>query len=140
MAKKQVCSHDDAMEVEDSDKHPSWQGEEDSIFFCPDCGVYLSDSGEAVEDRMEPKAGVSNAGKAFSPRATAAQRAEYKRSIATKTTVKCSWPQGCSKTFLLYPQNIRKKNYCPQIHRAVVKRMQGLERQNRFRQKHGMLS
>jgi hypothetical protein len=130
------CGHDDALAVEESDKHPDHQGSDDQVFFCPDCGQYIDAEGKTVADPTEAKASASQAGKAPSPSAPSAKRA-YKRDTTTMVMVKCSWKNCPSPKFPLYPQNVRDKNWCPKIHRPMIKERSNRERQQKFRAKHG---
>lgn len=129
-----TCEHDGALAVDESDIHPTRSTEETIAFFCLECGDFINESGEVIEDPTKPKAGGKKAGKALSPLPPVA-RAIYSRDKSTMVEVECSHP-GCKKTFLLYPQNIREQNWCPPIHRPLKKLEQARDRQKAFRQRH----
>lgn len=134
------CAHESALAVEPAEL--SAKNKDLTVFFCPDCGDFIDESGDTVPDpTKKTRGGGTNAGKAQSPHAVDAQRAPGRRirSQATMETIKCSWP-GCKNTFQIFPQNLREKNWCPTIHRAIVKTQQVRERVKRFREQHGQRS
>lgn len=134
---KKTCTHDDAMIVEDEQLHADHLARSGEVFFCPDCGEFIDTEGATTDDPTEAKAGDSHAGKAFAPSGgVGKQRPTYHRAKQVMETVPCSWPK-CKEKMQLYPQNIREKNWCPKIHRGLVRSEQSRLRQIQFRQRHG---
>lgn len=139
------CEHDDALLVEESDLHESKRGQDLVAYFCPDEGIFINQEGKQIPDPTEADgAGGTQAGKVSAPRkagrpgnpSALARRGGkvYKRDVTLKIPVPCSWP-NCKVSILMYPQNRREKNWCPQKHRPLVRIEQGKLRQRKFRQK-----
>lgn len=139
MPKAKQCEHGDAMIVEQSDLASAYKSDLRSFFYCPDCGVFIDEEGATLDfDPTEEATTTARSGASNLPKAPSllperkTQRAPI-RDKRKRVEVICSWPK-CHRWFLLWPQNVREKNYCPQEHRPTLKTLQARDRQRKFRQ------
>lgn len=138
-----ACEHPNAVQL---DEFPG-------IFYCTDEDTFFDLNGETVPNPYEAATDTGGAqqGKAVAPATTGApknpsapgvpkktlpqgMKRAYHRDPSLMETVKCSHP-GCKATFPMWPQNIKDKNYCPDLHRPQVRLAQAAERQKRFRER-----
>lgn len=109
------------------------------VFACFECGNYLDESGEL----LQAESSESNAPKAPAPSKTGRNRNEpvknepepkrhYRRDPSHKIEVGCK-VQECRNRWKVWPQNVDQAQYCPQLHKPLIKIEQGRARQRRFR-------